>query len=233
MSAIARGDGSRSIERIRIELEPQPSRRIGLTEIEAWGTSIAPYPIAPGPAGNLVYRPSGKEYPKASASHSDRFGGTPEKSNDGKTVFDPNPMNRWTSYESSQASDWLEFDLGEPRTFGRLELAIYDDRGGVQAPESFAIEVWSDGKWVAVEDETHLPLKPAGSYESHEFEVSHRVSAQVTGQEWGERSDAMGRVITCRVRVDSGGFFGAVSSGGVLVCWPQRLGSLHDGLARL
>jgi hypothetical protein len=42
-------------------------------------------------------------------------------------------------------------------------LAIYDDRGGVQAPESFAIEVWSDGKWVAVEDETHRPLKPAGS----------------------------------------------------------------------
>jgi len=155
--------GSRSVEKIRIELEPQPSRRIGLTEIEAWGASSLPYPIAPGPAGNLVYRPSGKEYPKASASHSDRFGGTPEKSNDGKTVFDPNPMNRWTSYESSQASDWLEFDLGEPKTFSRLELAIYDDRGGVQAPESFAIEVWSDGKWMAVEDETHRPLKPTGS----------------------------------------------------------------------
>ncbi|MCY3008076.1 MAG: discoidin domain-containing protein [Planctomycetota bacterium] len=155
--------GSRRVEKIRIALVPEPSRRVGLTEIEAWGTSNLPYPVAAPPAGNLVYRPSGKEYPKASASHSDRFGGTPEKSNDGKTVFDPNPMNRWTSYESTESSDWLEFDLGEPKSFRRVELAIYDDRGGVQAPESYTIEVWSDGKWVGVEDQTHRPEKPAGS----------------------------------------------------------------------
>jgi hypothetical protein len=111
----------------------------------------------------MAYRAPGNEYPKASASHSDRFGGTPEKSNDGKTVFDPNPVNRWTSYESTQSEDWLELDLGQPKTFSRLELAIYDDRGGVQAPESYRIEIWQEGKWVGVSDEVRAPEKPVGS----------------------------------------------------------------------
>ncbi|MFM7974129.1 MAG: discoidin domain-containing protein, partial [Pirellula sp.] len=154
---------SQSFEKVRIELQPQEGKRLGLTEIEAWGVGESPYRLASMPSGNLAYRGPGKEYPKASASHSDRFGGTPEKSNDGKTVFDPNPLNRWTSYESPQSEDWLELDLGQPRTFGRLELAIYDDRGGVQAPEAYRVEVWQEGKWVGVEDEVHRPEKPAGS----------------------------------------------------------------------
>ena len=157
------GIASSSFERIRIELTPQAGKRVGLTEIEAWGPAASPYPQAPGPVGNLAYRLPGQEYPKARASHSDRFGGTPEKSNDGKTVFDPNPMNRWTSYESSQDEDWLELDLGEPRSFGRIEIAIYDDRGGVQAPESYRIEVWQEGRWERVEGEVHSPEKPTGS----------------------------------------------------------------------
>jgi hypothetical protein len=110
----------------------------------------------------LAYRAPGKEYPKTSASHSDRFGGIPQKANDGKTVFDPNPVNRWTSYESTQSEDWLELDLGEPQNFSRLELAIYDDRGGVQAPESYRIEIWDNGQWVSVQQEVHQPEKPVG-----------------------------------------------------------------------
>ena len=154
---------SARFDKIRIELQPQEGKRVGLTEIQAWGFDEKPYRIAPMPKGNLAYRGPDAEYPKASASHSDRFGGTPEKSNDGKTVFDPNPLNRWTSYESTQSEDWLELDLGQPRTFGRIELAIYDDRGGVQAPEAYRIEVWQEGKWVGVEKEVHRPEKPAGS----------------------------------------------------------------------
>ena len=153
----------RDVSRLRIEIAPQTGHRIGLTEIQAWGAAPTPYPVAPPPGGNLAYRAPGKEYPKASASHSDRFGGTPDKSNDGKTVFNPNPLNRWTSYESTQPEDWLEIDLGEPQSFNRMELAIYDDRGGVQAPESYAIQYWRDGAWQSVSDEIHRPEKPAGS----------------------------------------------------------------------
>lgn len=41
------------------------------------------------------------------------------------------PMNRWTSYESKSETDWLEIDFGREVEFRRMELAIYDDRGGV------------------------------------------------------------------------------------------------------
>ncbi len=151
------------VQQIRIAMVPQQGMRVGLTEIEGWGTSSHPYEIAPPPAGNLAYRAVGKEFPKASASHSDRFGGTAEKANDGKTVFNPNPVNRWTSYESQQDEDWLEIDLGAVQQFNRLELAIYDDRGGVQAPESYRVEVWKDEKWEGVDKPVFRPEKPAGS----------------------------------------------------------------------
>ncbi len=32
--------------------------------------------------------------------------------------------------------DWLEIDFGEPTEFRRMELAIYDDHGGVQVPQN-------------------------------------------------------------------------------------------------
>ena len=41
-------------------------------------------PPPPHPAGNLAYNPGDKPFPKATASHSDRFGGKPELAIDGK-----------------------------------------------------------------------------------------------------------------------------------------------------
>jgi hypothetical protein len=78
-------------------------------------------------------------------------------------MFAPTPMNRWTSYESPSESDWLEIQFGKPVEFSRIELGIYDDRGGVQPPKSYAIEVYRDGNWQRVEREEHRPEKPAGS----------------------------------------------------------------------
>ena len=67
------------------------------------------------------------------ARGADRFGGTPEKAIDGKVNYLPNPFNRWTSYESPDATDWLEIDFGQEQTVGRVELYIYDDRAqGIQ-----------------------------------------------------------------------------------------------------
>ncbi|MGV2337196.1 MAG UNVERIFIED_CONTAM: discoidin domain-containing protein [Planctomycetaceae bacterium] len=64
-------------------------------------------------------------------------------------VFAASPHNRWTSYESPNAEDWLELDFGGERKVGRVELLLYDDGGGVQAPESFRIEVWDGGSVAA------------------------------------------------------------------------------------
>ncbi len=170
--------GDSMVRKVRLEMVPKEGRRVGLTEIEAWGDGELPYRVAPPPSGNVAYRPEGAVFPRATASHSDRFGGTPEKSNDGKTVFVPNPVNRWTSYESPEKSDWLQIQFEKPTRFSRVELAIYDDRGGVQAPKSYAIEVWVDNDWKRVRDEVHQPMEPRGNqWNDARFEpvVSDRV----------------------------------------------------------
>ncbi len=82
--------------------------------------------------------------------------------NDGVISWTPSPHNRWTSYESPSASDWLEIDFGEPKTVGRVELAIYDDRGGVQAPAGYTVEYHDGTTWREAAIQQKTPAKPAG-----------------------------------------------------------------------
>lgn len=72
-------------------------------------------------------------------------------------------MNRWTSYESNNATDWLEIDFGTPVEFRRIELAIYDDRGGVQPPTRYEIEIWNGANWEAIQRVKKTPQKPTGN----------------------------------------------------------------------
>jgi hypothetical protein len=137
--------------------------KTGLTEFEVWGDARLPLAAPPHPPGNLAYNPGGKPFPKASASYADRFGGRPESAIDGKTNFLPTPTNRWTSYESPNATDWLEIDFGAEKAFSRLELAIYDDRGGVQPPTKYEVEVWDGKGWKQVTNAKKAPEKPTGS----------------------------------------------------------------------
>ena len=102
-----------------------------------------------------------KEFPKASASHTSRFDKI-ATANDGKVSFAPNPHNRWTSYESPDATDWLEVDFGAEKEFRRVELATYDDRGGVQAPAKYEVEYWDGKAWKAVTGAKQSPEKPTG-----------------------------------------------------------------------
>jgi hypothetical protein len=148
--------------RFRLTVTHAEGGRSGLTEWEVWGDARLPVEIPEPPAGNLAFNPGNREFPQASASFTDRFGGRPLAALDGKTVFLPTPMNRWTSYESKEASDWLEIDFGEPREFRRVELAIYDDRGGVQPPSAYRIETWNGQTWTAVAEPRLTPEQPAG-----------------------------------------------------------------------
>ncbi|WP_052573285.1 discoidin domain-containing protein [Haloferula sp. BvORR071] len=150
------------IEGIRATLHHSGMSRSGLTEFEAWGPSPLPYPLAPPSPGNLAFNPRGEGFPKASASFSDRFGGAPTKAFDGKVVFDPNPMNRWTSYESGKPTDWLELEFEKETKMGRVTLDIYDDKGGVQAPAAYTIETWQGDKWTEVAGQKKEPEKPLG-----------------------------------------------------------------------
>jgi len=149
--------------KLRVTLHHAAEGKAGLTEIEAWGDVQLPLaPVAP-PAGNLAWNPKPDGFPKASASYSDRFGGKPASAIDGRTVFLPTPMNRWTSYESSTETDWLEIDFGRDMEFRRVELAIYDDRGGVQPPTSYAVQHWTGTEWRDVRNTKKSPEQPLGS----------------------------------------------------------------------
>jgi hypothetical protein len=152
------------IERLRVMFKNAPGKKSGMTEIEAWGPDVQPYVPARPPVGNLAYNPSPKVgFPKATASASDKFGGTPENAIDGKIIYRPTPLNRWTSYESPNASDWLEVDFGEKKKIGRVLLHIFSDGGGVRPPKSYSIEGWTGTEWIAIPKQTYDPVKPTGS----------------------------------------------------------------------
>ena len=105
----------------------------------------------------------GEGFPKASASFHDVFGGVPKSAIDGKTVYLPTPMNRWTSYGSPNETDWLEVDFGSPKEAGRVDLAIYDDRGGVQPPTSYTVQYFGGAEWKDAANQTRTPTVPTGS----------------------------------------------------------------------
>ncbi|MDP1562215.1 MAG: discoidin domain-containing protein [Pirellulaceae bacterium] len=152
-----------NLARLRVVLTPEPGQSCGLSEIEAWGPGTLPYQPAAPPSGNVAYRIPGADFPRVSASHSDRFGGRPDMAVDGRISFLPNPFNRWTSYESPRNEDWFEVEFEKPTTVSRAVLHIYDDRGGVQAPQAYRIEYWNDQEWHPVEEAKYEPVAPTGS----------------------------------------------------------------------
>ncbi|MFO0852550.1 MAG: discoidin domain-containing protein, partial [Gemmataceae bacterium] len=146
---------------LRAVLTHRDGSRSGLTEFEAWGSGSLPVSPAPMPAGNLAHNPTGQGFPKATASYTfprDRA----ERAIDGVINFRPEPTNRWTSYGSPNEQDWLAVDFGKPVTVGRLELGIYDDRGGVRPPTGYVVQVWTDNRWADVANPVYTPEKPAG-----------------------------------------------------------------------
>lgn len=135
----------------------------GLTEFETWGPGKLPYTPAPPAPGNLAFNPKGEGFPKATASFHDVYGGVPKSAIDGRSVFLPTPMNRWTSYGSPTPTDWLEVDFGSPKEIGRIDLSIYDDRGGVQPPESYSVQTFDGKEWKDATNQARNPEVPAGS----------------------------------------------------------------------
>ena len=151
-----------STAKVRAVLHHAEGGKTGLTEFEVWGDAKLPLAPPPHPPGNIAYNPGDKAFPKASASFTDRFGGKPALAIDGKTNFLASPINRWTSYESPNGSDWLEVDFGVAKEFLRIELALYDDRGGVQPPTKYEVEYWDGKAWRGVTGAKQSPENPTG-----------------------------------------------------------------------
>jgi hypothetical protein len=151
----------REAQQIRVLLTAHDGHSCGLSELEVWGQP-GPHDLnPPGRPSSLATHVPGRDHPQVRASHTSRFD-TIDHANDGIISYRPSPHNRWTTYESPDASDWLEVDFGQPTLLQRVELHFYDDRGGVQPPADYSIEVWMDDRWVAVERVEKSPLKPTG-----------------------------------------------------------------------
>jgi hypothetical protein len=149
--------------RLRAVLTHAEGGRSGLTEFEAWGPGVKPYVPAPPPAGNLAFNRNAEGFPKASASHSDQFGGLPARAIDGKIIFEVTPVNRWTCYGSPDATDSFEVEFGNKVKAGRAVLHIYDDRGGVQAPAAYTVEGWNGSEWKEMAQQVKSPAIPTGN----------------------------------------------------------------------
>ena len=150
------------LQRLRVVLTHAKNDKTGLTELEIWGDAVTPFAPAPPPAGNLAFNAKRDGFPKASASFSDRYGGTPDKAIDGRINFQPTPVNRWTSYGSPNETDWLEVDFGSEKEIGRILLHIYDDHGGVQPPERYVVQAWNGTVWQPVDQQVNQPATPTG-----------------------------------------------------------------------
>jgi len=153
---------ARDIAKLRAVFTHAKGGFTGLTEIEAWGEGALPYVAPPAKPGNLAYNPTAKGFSKASASHSDVYGGVAKSAIDGRIIYKTNPVNRWTSYGSTNTSDWLEVDFGEAKEVSRAELYLFDDRGGVQAPASYTVQYFADGEWRDAANQIKSPAAPLG-----------------------------------------------------------------------
>lgn len=152
-------------QKLRVTLTHQPGAASGLSEFEAWGVrgeGDAARLDPPQPPPSLATNTTGSGFPKATASHTSRYDKA-EMVNDGVINYRPSPHNRWTAYESPNKTDWLAIDFGEAKTVGRVELHIYDDRGGVQPPQSYTVEYRDGDAWKEAANIKRSPAKPRGS----------------------------------------------------------------------
>ncbi len=147
--------------KILARFEHDGAARTGLSEFEAWGDGAQSKAPAPPPRGNLAYKGDNRPFPRVSASFTSMFDDI-ARANDGVVNFSPNPPNRWTSFGSPHKTDWLEVDFGARRSVARVELAIFDDGGGVRAPIAYNVEYWDGTAWRDAPGQAKLPAEPVG-----------------------------------------------------------------------
>jgi hypothetical protein len=148
-------------DRLRLVFTHARGARTGLSEVEVWGDARLPIDPPPFPTGNLAYNPGTRPFPKASASFTSPYDKV-QMANDGRISFSPSPHNRWTAFGSPNGSDWLEIDFGAKKAVGRVELAVYDDRGGVQPPTSYTVQHWDGETWREAASQKKTPAVPVG-----------------------------------------------------------------------
>jgi hypothetical protein len=145
--------------KLRVVFTHRPGAATGLTEIEAWTHTPLPLPPPTGPGPDLAYNPTGRGFPRASASFTSRYDSVAEV-NDGRIAFTRASRNRWTAYGSPHPSDWVEIEFGARRTVRAVDLYLWGDSGGVKAPRRYAVEYWDGRGWAGATVLAQTPGRP-------------------------------------------------------------------------
>ena len=142
--------------RVRVSLTHQPGSFSGLTELEAWSRTGGSITEANLPTGNHAYA---IHVSASFTSRNDRIG----EVNDMRIAFTRYSRNRWTTFGSPNASDWLEVDLGAPHPVTTVELYLFDDGRGVRAPKGYSVQYWNGAAWTDARVRSRHPAQPTGS----------------------------------------------------------------------
>lgn len=118
-------------------------------------------PVKPPRRINNAANPSLTGFPMAMASFTSSFD-TAAEALDGIITYDDIPDDRWTAYQSPNASDWFGVDFGANRTVAEVRMYLYDDGGGVQKPISYDLQSWDGASWVSIPHQVKSPAAPSG-----------------------------------------------------------------------
>jgi hypothetical protein len=141
--------------KVRIWFQHADMARTGLTEIEMWGPPTEEIGPAMHPMRNIA------PMAKIRASHTFQ-GDRVEDVNDGRIFFSPHPRNRWTCFGTPHPEDVLTLEWDQPKKIAKVELAIFDDGGGVRSPDKVEIEYWNGKEWAKVPNRKSWPDEPIG-----------------------------------------------------------------------
>jgi hypothetical protein len=103
------------------------------------------------------------EFPKASASYTSPYDDA-QRAIDGENFYLDIPNTRWTSYLSSNPTDWWSVDFGQVRPVSDVRIYFYNDNGGVKPPVSYQLQYLNTtGEWLDIPNQVRDPVAPAGN----------------------------------------------------------------------
>ncbi len=74
------------------------------------------------------------------------------------------PQNsRWTSYASSNASDFYGVNFQRNVTLREVRITFYDDGGGVKKPANYDLQYWNGSAWLSVPGQIRSFASPVGN----------------------------------------------------------------------
>ncbi|MFD0674058.1 S-layer homology domain-containing protein [Cohnella sp. GCM10027633] len=99
----------------------------------------------------------------ASASYTFRLDQVSDM-NDGIVSYDAATGNRWTSYESPNASDWVQTNFGSPKRKDAVGIYLFADGGGIKAPTAYDVQYLNgSGEWESATGQEKTPAEPLGN----------------------------------------------------------------------